>query len=205
MRLIAHRGLVNKTLKENTLEAFKAALNSPKYCGIELDVRVSKDNEFVVYHDLTYKNKLIKNTSYKDLKKDNIPKLVDVLNLNTDKIIMIEIKEADIDLKKLANLLNKYNHKKLYVMSFNNNILKKLKPYISNIKIGSLNYILNSEEDYSIFDFMGIVNYFLTDDLIEYFKSKNIEVFAYGVKSITAIKNNRIYYIVDDSVLNNQI
>ena len=201
MHLIAHRGLVNQNFKENTISAFKAALDNDKYLGIELDVRVSKDKEFIIYHDLTYKNKLVKNISYKELKKAGIPKLEDVLKLNTDKIIMIEIKDADINLKKLANLLNTYNSKKLYVMSFNNKVLKDIIPYLKNIKGGSLNYVLNSEEDYSIFDFMCIVNYFLTEDLINYFKSQNIEVFAYGVKNKEAIHNKNIYYIVDDVIL----
>lgn len=200
MRLIAHRGLVTKNIKENTIEAFKAAIDSPKYSGFELDIRVSIDNEFVVYHDLMFKGKLIKNITYKELKKENVPKLTDVLKLNTNKIIMIEIKDYDIDLKKLANLLKKYNKGNIYVSSFNNKVLKKLKGYIKSIKIGPLNYIINSEEDYSIYDFICIINYILTDELISYFKNKNIEVFAYGIKHKKRLNFNNIYYIVDDLI-----
>lgn len=198
---IAHRGLVTNSIKENTIEAFLMAINSPKYVGFELDVRVSKDKEFVIYHDLMFKGKLIKNTLYKDLKKEGIPKLAEVLNLDTDKIIMVEIKDFNMDLKKLAKLLNKYNYKKLYVSCFNNKLLKELKKYLKGIKVGSLNYILNSEENYNEFDFMCIINYCLTKDLISYFRNLKKEVFGYGIKNKKNIKYKNIYYIVDDKIM----
>ena len=46
---IAHRGLHNKNISENTKEAFKAAVYK-KY-SIECDVVLSKDHEVVVFHD----------------------------------------------------------------------------------------------------------------------------------------------------------
>ena len=47
MHLIAHRGLTNNNICENTLKAFKNALNN-NYDGIELDLRKTKDNIIVV-------------------------------------------------------------------------------------------------------------------------------------------------------------
>jgi len=195
---IAHRGLVNKFNKENTIKAFKSAINSDKYIGFELDLRVSKDQKFIVYHDLLYKGKLVKNTLYKELKKDNIPLLEEVLNLDTEKIIMIEIKDYKINLKKLAKLLSSYNNKNLYISSFNNKVLKDLKNYINNIKIGSLNHVLNSEENYSEFDFVCIVNLFLTEDIINYFIKQNIEVFGYGITKKENVKYKNVKYIIDE-------
>jgi len=197
---IAHRGLVSGTVKENTLEAFNLALESSRYIGIELDVRVSKDNEFIVYHDLLFKGRLVKNVLYNELKKEGVSKLIDVLKLDTNKILMIEIKDFDIDLKKLAKLLKSYNTKNLYISSFNNKILLNLRKNLKNVKIGSLNYVLNSKEDYSAFDFIGIINYLLTDELIKYFRKRNIEVFGYGVSSIQKIKYKNINYIVDEKI-----
>jgi len=195
---IAHRGLVNKFNKENTIKAFKSAINSDKYIGFELDLRVSKDQKFIVYHDLLYKGKLVKNTLYKELKKDNIPLLEEVLNLDTEKIIMIEIKDYKINLKKLAKLLSSYNNKNLYISSFNNKVLKDLKNYKNNIKIGSLNHVLNSEENYSEFDFVCIVNLFLTEDIINYFIKQNIEVFGYGITKKENVKYKNVKYIIDE-------
>ena len=48
-KMIAHRGL-SKLELENTKEAFIAAGNR-SYYGIETDVRLTKDNKLVVYHD----------------------------------------------------------------------------------------------------------------------------------------------------------
>ncbi len=199
--LIAHRGLVKDNIKENTIEAFKAAINSAKYAGFELDVRETKDHKFVVYHNLTYKGKLVKKTLYKEMEKDNIPRLIDVLKLDTNKIIMIEIKDFNLDRKNLAKLLNKYNYKNLYISSFGNKVLKELKKYIKNIKTGNLNYVLNSKEEYGDYDFICLLNVFLTKDLIDYFQKKNIEIFSYGISEKSKIVHPKIYYIVDDKIM----
>lgn len=50
--LIAHRGISAKA-PENTLAAFKLALQTPGIDMIELDVRLSKDEEVIVLHDRT--------------------------------------------------------------------------------------------------------------------------------------------------------
>lgn len=198
MKLIAHRGLVTKDIKENTIDAFKSAIDSSKYVGFELDIRETKDKVFVVYHDVLFKGKLIKNINYEELKKENIPRLIDVLKLKTDKIIMIEIKDFNINLKRLAKLLNKFNYQNLYVSSFNNEVLLELKKIINNIKIGSLNYILNSMESYKCFDFICIINYLITPEIINYFKTNNLEVFTYGVFNKESIIYQNVYYIIDD-------
>ena len=46
---IAHRGLHNNKLIENTIPAFKEAIKE-KY-PIELDIHLLKDKEIVVFHD----------------------------------------------------------------------------------------------------------------------------------------------------------
>ena len=45
----AHRGLHNKVYPENTLGAFKNAVKNE--FDIELDVRLSKDKQIIVFHD----------------------------------------------------------------------------------------------------------------------------------------------------------
>ena len=199
MWFIAHRGLVKNDIKENTIEAFEAAIKSDKYVGFELDVRVTKDNVFVIYHDMLFKGRLVNKVLYKELKKEHIPKLIDVLKLNTNKIIMIEIKDFSIDVIKLSKILNKFNTKKLYISSFNNKILLELKPYLRNIKIGSLNYVLNSLDNYSSYDFICIINYLITPKIIEYFKANNIELFSYGISNKNNIKYKNIFYIIDEN------
>lgn len=124
MNLIAHRGLWNKTIKDNSYEALKKGLESPNYIGIECDIRTTCDNKFIIYHNILYKGNLVRNTYYKDMK--DISLLEDLLKIKTDKILLLEIKENDINKTKLLKLLNKYNHN-YYIMSFNNKVIEGLK------------------------------------------------------------------------------
>ena len=130
--LIAHRGKVDSINKENTIEAFKAAINDIKYDGFELDIRETKDKRIVVVHDFVVENKLIKRVNYKELEHYNIPLLESVLKLDTEKIIMIEIKDPNMDIAALSKLLEKYQDKKIYLMSFYNNTIKELHEYFQN-------------------------------------------------------------------------
>ena len=154
MQLIAHRGLTNEYIKENTLEAFLNAVSNG-YEGIELDVRLTKDNKIVILHD-----KLINRTSngkgnvnnltHKELSKYNfgtkeikskLPLLSTVIEKINNKVIIIELKEK-IELKDLENILKKNITNEYYICSFN-------KEYIDNIKDtkhkkGLINYIFNS-------------------------------------------------------------
>lgn len=52
MKIIAHRGLWNNTLDQNTISSFTRAINLN--CGIETDIR-SLDGNLVVSHDLVSK------------------------------------------------------------------------------------------------------------------------------------------------------
>ena len=193
--LIAHRGLVKKGITENTLPAFLGAINSPKYAGFELDIYTSKDNVFVVHHDPLINGKFIWNQTYKELRKKGVIKLVDVLRLKTDKIILIEIKDVNIDIVRFSKLLAKYQDKNIYVMSFFNSVIKKLKS--PSFKIGILNYILNSKAEYT-YDFIGILYPIANDHMSASLKESNIEVFLYGISKNDPLLWEDIYYIVDE-------
>lgn len=193
--LIAHRGLVKNGVVENTLPAFIGAINSDKYAGFELDVYTSLDGEFVVYHDPLIDGKLIWKVSYRELKKKGVIRLVDVLRLNTNKIILIEIKDINIDIDKFSALLNKYKNKNIYVMSFFNSVIRKFKN--STFKVGVLNYILNSTAEYT-YDFIGILYDVATEHMISSFKELNIEVFLYALNKRDKYIFDDVYYIVDD-------
>ena len=47
-----HRGLAKKNFKENTLSAFKYSFKK-KY-GIETDLQVTKDNQLICFHAVSY-------------------------------------------------------------------------------------------------------------------------------------------------------
>jgi len=101
---IAHRGLHNDTIPENSIAAYKNAIENGY--AIELDVRFSKDGEIVVFHDFTLKRmtgsngRVIEKTydELKQLKLENtdqtIPLFTDVLKtVNGKTPILIEVKD----------------------------------------------------------------------------------------------------------------
>lgn len=102
---IAHRGYHNNQYPENSMGAFKRALDHG--FGIELDVHIIKDGNVVVFHDdnlkrVTGVDKDIEEYTYneiKDLKLFNsdevIPLFEDVLSEVNGKVgIMVELKNA---------------------------------------------------------------------------------------------------------------
>ena len=139
--LIAHRGIHNNIdVPENSLLAFKNALdlNLP----IELDVRLTKDLELVVFHDANLKRMTgldinIENLTIGQLNNlyllntnESIPLLQDVLSLiNGQVLIDIEIKETkkikEIS-NKLMDILKHYNGN-VIIKSFSPKIIKYLK------------------------------------------------------------------------------
>ena len=141
-----HRGIVNKKYKENLISSFKKSF-SLGY-GIETDIHLTKDREFVCFHDFTlnriFKKKAsIKNLNYQYIKELSInqnmeiPLLIDVLKLSENKYpLLIELKPklSKKNLQKLIKEVSKYS--KCVFISFNHqNIfnLQKIKP---NIKVG---------------------------------------------------------------------
>ena len=63
--LLIHRGIVNKQYKENLLKSFKQSFK--KGYGIETDIHITKDNEFICFHDFTLNRIYKKNVSVKNL------------------------------------------------------------------------------------------------------------------------------------------
>ena len=195
---IAHRGLVNASTKENTIASFLGAINSPKYAGFELDIYTTKDGVFIINHNPLIAGKFIWNYTYKELKKKGYPKLEDILKLKTTKIILIEIKDINIDTQKLTKLLAKYSFLNIYVMSFFNSVLKKFTT--RTFKIGLLNYVLNSPSTYS-YDFIGIIYDVASSHMLTSLKKLNLEVFLYALNKKDKFIYEDVYYIVDDYLL----
>ncbi len=181
LKFIAHRGLRTETIKENTLEAFENAIANELIAGFEFDIRKTLDNQFVVNHNPFIKTDFIKRKTFKYLKKKyNLPLLQEVLALDTDKMMLVEIKDRKLPYRKLIKIFNEYTNKKIYVMSFHNKVIEKLKKKNAPVKLGILNYILNSEADYNL-DFIALLNNLATPRLVEEYKRRNVEVLYYGI------------------------
>ena len=123
MKYIIHRGITSNTIKENTYQSIKKALLDKNSLGVELDIRLTKDHKIVLSHNQIINNNYIENMNYKDIIKHTyLPTLDKILDINTNKIILIDIK-VNNNYKEFANtlieLLNKYN-KNIYLASFKN-------------------------------------------------------------------------------------
>ena len=118
--------------------------------------------------------------------------LEDLLKIKTDKILLLEIKEREIDKNKLLKLLNKYK-RNYYIMSFNNNIIFEIRKLNNKYKYGVLNYVLNSKSDYDL-DFICLLDGIANDYIINNFEKKGIEVIIYGTIKI----KKDVKCIVDD-------
>lgn len=191
-KLIKHRGLHNETIKENTYDAIKKALMTDKYVGVEFDVRETKDHEFIINHDPLYDGKLISHLNYNELPK-YMPKLVNILKINSRKIFLIELKEIQ-SFNKLISLLKQYKNKNIYVMSFVNSLIDKINISSKTYKVGILNYVFNTSKESTNYDFVAIINSLLNETVMETLKPK--EIFAYGIGK--KYKYEGVYYITDD-------
>jgi len=192
-KLISHRGIHDNKIKENSYLAILNALKDNKYVGVEFDIRTTLDNEFILFHNSFYNNKLIKNTLYKELPK-YVPKLENILKINTNKIFLIEIKNINNEYEKLIKILNKYQSKNIYVMSFSNKVISKLNIKERTYKIGVLNYVINTNDLISKLDFVGILNSLLNDYVLK--KLSSIEIFSYGL--LSKKEYNEVFYIEDN-------
>lgn len=200
MKFIAHRGLRSESIKENSINAFKNAINNPRFSGFEFDIRETKDKNFVVNHNAFIKDDLISLKSAKELKrKYNIPTLSEVLKLKTDKIFLIEIKNSHISYANFIKIIKRFPNQNIYIMSFHNKVIHKLKEYNIKVKLGVLNYVFNSEEQYQL-DFICLLNNLATGKMVDYFKRHNIEVFIYGVLNENKDLNyQNTFYIVNQA------
>ncbi len=198
---IAHRGLYNDEINENTISAFDNAFDNG-FEGIEFDVRLTKDKVPVIIHDsflsrVSNGKGLVKNYTYNELLKFNfgkkkierIPKLEDVINRYNNKTMIIELKE-NIDITPYLNDKNKY-----YISSFNYNYIKNI-PYSDKYKRGVINYVLNPVKDYNKIDFIMVLDSISFDKVLENYDSKRLEVIIYGVVGKINNYKENIKYII---------
>ncbi|MBX9720541.1 MAG: glycerophosphodiester phosphodiesterase [Candidatus Obscuribacterales bacterium] len=158
--VIAHRG-GRKTTPENTLSAFKHAIESGAD-GIELDIHKCKSGELIVIHDETVNRTsngkgFVKDMTLAELKKldagtwfnekfkgEKFPTLKEVFDLVDGKgIINIEIKNSPVAYptieKDLISLLDAYKYPdKIVISSFDHNCIKRIHDKTSKYKLAFL-------------------------------------------------------------------
>lgn len=166
IKLIAHRGL-SGIAPENTMAAIKAACDAGYY-GVEFDIRLTSDGEWVVHHDENLnrmagvKTKIaemtLKEVQAVELnnganidKYDGItvPTLREVLDYvsTTDTIPVIEIKTETKDgIDDLVAILKEYNYlEAASIISFYEEPLKEYKRICNRTPVSFLVHEINDE------------------------------------------------------------
>ena len=159
--MYAHRGLHNDERAENSMSAFRAAVEAGY--GIELDIRLSKDGELVVFHDDTLDRVCAREGKVIDFTADElagfklvgtddgIPRFSDVLALVDGKVpLLVEIKEdagnsavSEAACKMLADYKGDFIFE-----SFNPLSMRTVKKGLPNISRGILSHRYYEYEQY---------------------------------------------------------
>ena len=226
---IAHRGWHNKYAPENSLEAFKLALE--KNLAIEFDLQMTRDKQIVVFHDSNLKricgiDKSINSCAYEEIKnlklknsQETIPLLSDVLKLVNGKVLLdIEIKNTKYIFRSvdvISHILNNYQGP-YTIKSFNpliSYIYKKKNPNIScGVLVGDLKNIKVPKFFQNTFlnirylplykpDFIAYNVDLINDFIIAKLKKNNIPLHLYTIDTLA--KLNKAQSISDILIIDN--
>lgn len=201
MKYIIHRGITSNRFKENSYIAIKRALIDKSSLGVEFDIRLAKDDKIVLSHDNIINFNYIENMNYNDIIKNKYLTTLDkVLTINTDKILLIDIK-VNNNYKKFGNLLlkevDKYE-RNIYLASFNKKVIKYLRKKTKYKKgIITLNYKKNNN-DFVVINYNTISSKKIND-------IKNKEIFIWTIHNnndLEKVKNkfsniDNFYLIID--------
>ncbi len=163
----AHRGLHNETFPENSLSAFKNAVNNGY--GIELDVQLSKDGEVMVFHDYTLSRMTgnegkLSDLTFSELRQlrlkdtdEQIPTLKEVLEVVDGRIpLLVELKGESFDTSlcpKVDSILSEYSGP-YCIESFNPMLLRWYKKNRPQIMRGILTTIASKDRGFSILNLL---------------------------------------------------
>ncbi|MDD6388241.1 MAG: glycerophosphodiester phosphodiesterase family protein [Bacilli bacterium] len=219
MNIIAHRGIHNEAIPENSMKAFSLALK--KNIPIEFDVHILKDKNIVVFHDdnlkrMTNKDKFIKECTYEEIKNlklkntnEKIPLLKDVLKLVDGKVLLdIELKMdvTDHSLEDgLIEILKDYNGE-VILKSFDFRKVKYLKKH-TNYKIGLLIKRMSGFKDFIIRninfnimikpDFLACNKNMLDCKSVKTFKK---DIYIWTIKNKDELKIYKSDYYISENV-----
>ena len=186
-KYIAHRGLHGGDTVENTLEAFRKAVD--KGYGIELDIQLSSDKIPVVTHDYDLKrvfnvDKKVASLTAEELSAIGVPTLSEVLNVLDGKVPLVaEIKGEDFNTEvclEAARLLDGYNG--LYcVESFNPAHLYWFRKNRKNVVRGQLSTAFGKHDDKN-----GLIHQILRHLLLNFLSRPHFIAYEYKYCGVSA-------------------
>lgn len=207
MYLIAHRGLHSKNTRENTLEAVLLGDKNNCIDGVEIDVRLTKDNKVVVIHDdiidrVSDGSGKVREMSLERLRRFNYGSIVKPSTINTleevlnkfshNTLLVIELKDEldknDILASKVLEIISNYPRVNIFLKSFSLDIVKYLKKYSSRpvgilINKNNINYL-----DIDV-DFYSISKNVINSDIINNKMLKNKKIMIWTISSIEDMDN----------------
>ena len=196
VKIIGHRG-ASGYAPENTILSFETAIEI-RCDRAELDVRLSKDNNVIVFHDeevsrVTNGNGFVHELSLAELKKldvsehQKIPTLQEVIDFCKGKIdLQIELKAQGTP-RLVNNILLQNNFiDNVVITSFDVELLQEIKKLNSNLKVGLL-FKEYSEKIWQLaeeipLDFIGPRGNIVTEELVNKAHKLGKSVYAYHVK-----------------------
>lgn len=206
--IYAHRGWSGKA-PENTMAAFRMALDAPYVTGIELDVQLSSDGVPVVIHDFTLERTttgkgLVKEHSLKQLKRldagswfgkafrgERIPTLAEVLEAAKGRgKVNIELKTAGNLYPELPSAVVREVRKagmaqEAFLTSFDHHVMKEVKMLAPDIRTGLIvsgrPVAMRYQFEVTGADVLSIAYPYLTEDLVKEAEVLGIGLFAWTI------------------------
>ena len=195
---IAHRGFT-KVFPDNTLEAFKAAIEI-RADGIEFDVRETADHEFVVFHDPQLQGEDIDKMSLMEIRsvklkqKFEIPTLEETLDLCKGRVqLMVEVKQVSSVNRFLTLRRARVEPVGVIVTSFNGELVLKLSQLAPEIRRGIITFgpvedptgIAESTKS----DAIAVRFPFATTELADKIHAHNLSIYVWGCTDLRDIQS----------------
>lgn len=122
--IIAHRG-ASAYAPENTIAAFQLAVDM-NADAIELDIRCTKDGQFIAFHDPVVQNRPLKEQTLAEIQafcrehhQFEVPTLTDILEWVPDSVrLFVELKETGYETDILSQILDRLSPDRLVIISF---------------------------------------------------------------------------------------
>jgi len=218
MIIISHRGKGFNDL-ENTKAGIFNALNSKYANGVEFDVRMTKDKQFVLSHDdslerVFHVNKRISKMTLEECLniEPRVPTLESILNeVKNNKLLLVEMKVGKCYktyVKNFYKIISKYSNLNIKVISFNLKALKYISKLDSNLDL----VYLSRELPRTLPSFSAIsLNYkYLNSTIIDRIEKEGRQLLMWTVKDINdidhlPIPNNTVITTNDPLLIYEQI
>lgn len=202
MKIIGHRGAAGLA-PENTIPAIQKGLSADADV-IEVDIRQTLDGKIVLSHDSNLKRVYgadlkISAHTLNQLRAScpNLPTLDQVLQILTNKMIIIEVKEF-IEPDKIFKILQKYPKVKIKFSSFNHRVIREIKKHSP----ASFCYVLEHHSPFEIInhaskmkaDGIGL-NYGVINPLTYFLaRRKNLHIYVYTLNKLWIAKILKFFY-----------